>query len=109
MADHCTISAITPVPEQHQWCQVRRWQPAITAAKLRRLVARGTLSEQQAEEIFAQKGKQPVHLPFVQFNSRSSGERFKLYLDQRVYEQPNASTGAFNRYGLSQTAALPWF
>ncbi|GGY57564.1 type I-F CRISPR-associated endoribonuclease Cas6/Csy4 [Bacterioplanes sanyensis] len=107
MRDHCNIGTLSPVPGEHQWCQVRRWQPPITAAKLRRLVARGSVSEQQAEAIFAQKGKQPVHLPFLQLNSRSSGERFKLYIDQRISEGPSA--GSFNYYGLSQTATVPWF
>jgi CRISPR-associated endonuclease Csy4 len=106
LKDYSSVSAINPVPSTVQYIQVKRAQPKKTAARLRRAIKRGSISEQEAKTIFAEK--QLLKKPFFQFQSLSTGQRFPLFIDQG---KPQAETvkGEFTSYGLSDKATVPWF
>ena len=49
-----------------------------------------------------------ITLPFVQISSRSTGQRFALFIEHgQLQSQP--ALGRFNHYGLSTEATVPWF
>lgn len=107
MRDHCDISDIQPVPTVSQWLLVKRKQPNLTNAKMRRLIQRNAITEEQAELLMADKTKRKLPLPFIQLKSISTGESFRLHIEQQVVNSP--VNGSFNRYGLSQQATVPLF
>jgi len=50
-----------------------------------------------------------LQLPFVTIGSASTGQpAFPLFINQH-YNLPSAIAGAFNSYGLSPVATIPWF
>jgi CRISPR-associated endonuclease Csy4 len=107
MRDHCDISKIDLVPEVKEWCRVKRRQPILSAAKMRRNIKRETYSEMEAEVIWANSKSKALKGPYVQLRSGSSGQNFRLYIEQiRV---KNEMVGRFNNYGLSSEATVPWF
>jgi CRISPR-associated endonuclease Csy4 len=105
LSDYFDNADITSIPTDHRWCFVKRIQPKISAAKARRMVARGSISEEHAQRFYDSK----AHLtgyPFIRIVSRSSGQHYRLYIDQAECEPP-AMIQRFNTFGLG--AAVPWF
>ncbi len=107
MRDHCEISTIETVPDAVQWRLVRRRQPKLTAAKVRRGIKRGNYTKEQAQTLWSESKDRLLKGPFVQLKSISSGEPFRLYIEQ--LPQPGPCLGSFNRYGLATEATIPWF
>lgn len=107
MRDHCDMSTINLVPEVTEWCQVRRRQPVLTAAKLRRNIKRDFYDESTAESIWLKAKGRTLDGPYAQLKSLSNGHQFRLYIEQR--QQDNEVKGSFNNYGLSYEATVPWF
>ena len=103
--DYCIISAPREVPSKHLWYQVTRVQPKMSAAKVRRLVSRGSLSAAEAETML----RKPSSLsnPYVQVRSLSRGQAFRLFVDQRLADTPPKTAQTFNTYGLG--GVIPWF
>ena len=107
MRDHLDISKIESVPEIKEWCQVKRRQPILSAAKVRRNIKRETYSEMEAEVIWANSTNKALKGPYAQLRSGSSGQTFRLYIEQ--LRRQNEVLGRFNSYGLSREATVPWF
>lgn len=107
MRDHCEISPINVVPDITEWRQVKRRQPILSAAKVRRNIKRETYSEMEAEVIWANSTSKALKGPYAQLRSGSSGQMFRIYIEQlRVKSEV---IGRFNSYGLSSEATVPWF
>ncbi|CRI67085.1 conserved hypothetical protein [Thiocapsa sp. KS1] len=49
-----------------------------------------------------------LSLPWIEVRSTSTGQHFRLFIDQKVRPGPPVP-GRFSPYGLSATATLPWF
>jgi CRISPR-associated endonuclease Csy4 len=110
MGDHVQILGIKTVPDQaQQHCRVRRVQPKSNVDRLRRRQMRrhGFTLEEAAMRI-PDTAEQYVTLPFLQIKSLSTGQQFRLFIDQSK-PVPQAVPGEFNSYGLSLTATVPWF
>lgn len=109
MRDHVTLTPPAPVPSTAQHRVVRRVQVKSNPERLRRrLIRRQTLDEAQARERIPDESARVTHLPFVQLRSSSTGQNFRLFIEHGPL-QPNAASGEFNAYGLSQGATIPWF
>lgn len=104
---HCT--SIKEVPASvTQHARFKRVQFDTNVERLaRRRIKRkgGTLEEALAH--YAGFNDQQSNLPFVNIQSLSKDERFRLFIDQDILDQ--AEGGEFNCYGLSKTATVPWF
>lgn len=104
---HCT--SIKEVPASvTKHARFRRVQFDTNVERLaRRRMKRkgGTLEEALAH--YAGFNDQQSNLPFVNIQSLSKDERFRLFIDQDILDQ--AEGGEFNCYGLSKTATVPWF
>lgn len=103
-SDYYRVGALREVPTDHERRVVRRLQPNLSAAKIRRLLKRGSVTEERAAELLEGKGR--LDAPFVQLRSSSSGQRFKLFFEQ-VSVGVGRAEDRFNAYGFG--AAVPWF
>jgi len=109
MSDHLTVSAVQPLPEDVGYRVVRRVQPKTNAERLRRRYRRRhDVSDEEAHRLIPDSIEKRVSLPFVTLRSASTDQRFALFVLHGPV-QNEAITGAFNSYGLSQTATVPWF
>ncbi|MDO9203784.1 MAG: type I-F CRISPR-associated endoribonuclease Cas6/Csy4 [Hydrogenophaga sp.] len=112
MRDHLDLSPASPVPTHARHRQVKRVQTQSSPERLRRrLMKRHNLTEAQAAERIPDTAAQLAALPSVWVRSSSTGQAFRLFIQHGpLSEEPiSGATGAFNAYGLSQGASVPWF
>lgn len=109
MRDHVALSELLPVPESVQYRVVRRVQALSNLERLqRRCIKRHGVNEQEARRRYAGASVQHLELPFVSIRSQSTGQHFRLFVEQgALLSEPQA--GLFGCYGLSATATVPWF
>lgn len=109
MRDHVACKDVQAVPNNAQHIFVRRAQAKSNTERLvRRYAKRKGISEDEARMQYQAVKPEKLRLPFVTLNSQSSGQRFSLFI-QQTKSQESLQAGDFNRYGLSQTATVPWF
>lgn len=109
LRDYTQVSEIQPVPDNAAYRVVKRVQVKSSAKRLRRRsVAKGWLTQEQAENQIPLSKEKRSNLPYLQLKSASTGQMFKLFIEQGPI-QPIPSTGEFSAYGLSATATIPWF
>ncbi len=112
MSGYCSLGEIKPVPGNVNYRAVFRRQPTMSAAKLRRLAARGSITEAEFEGYMAKASQRQrrmcKQLPYVELVSGSTGQRHRRYIEQgALCETPTA--GLFDQFGLSRGATIPWF
>lgn len=109
MGDYSRVSAIQDVPAVCQYRTVRRVQAKSVWNKRRRSIAKGWLTEEEAEtRIPDSQQKDLKHLPFLQIKSLSNGNNMRVYIEHGEIVTALVD-GTFNSYGLSTTATIPWF
>lgn len=109
MRDHIDVGTTKAVPSGCTYRVVRRIQAKSNAERLRRRsVKKGWLSSEEAVEQIPLTKERRLKLPFVQLKSSSSGQQFRLFIDQGP-ELPEPQQGSFSSYGLSATGTVPWF
>jgi CRISPR-associated endonuclease Csy4 len=109
MRDHVSLAIPMLVPSNAQHRSVRRIQAKSSPERLRRrLMHRHDLDENQARQRIPDDSARFVRLPFVQLRSTSTGQNFRLFLDQGPIQDISVR-GEFNSYGLSQSGTVPWF
>ncbi|MCD1651618.1 type I-F CRISPR-associated endoribonuclease Cas6/Csy4 [Halomonas meridiana] len=109
MRDHTQVSAVLEVPAGAQHINVARKQfNTGSESRAKRYAKRHSISEEEARSIYAKVAARRIELPFVQINSRSTQQRFSLFIE---HGKPAASSseGSFSHYGLSPSATVPWF
>ncbi|MFI0473626.1 type I-F CRISPR-associated endoribonuclease Cas6/Csy4 [Halomonas sp. HMF6819] len=109
MRDHVSVSDVCEVPADATHLMVTRRQfNTGSPSRAKRYAKRHDVSESEAREIYAEVATKRIELPFVQITSRSTQQRFALFIE---HGKPQAVpiAGAFNHYGLSPTATVPWF
>lgn len=108
--DHMQVKTISPVPEGHRNCRVRRVQAKSNAERLRRRYCNRHpgVTIKDAEKLIPDSREKRLRLPYIQLKSKSTEQNFRLFLEQDT-EQQQAISGEFNSYGLSRTATVPWF
>lgn len=109
MSDHTRCDTPKPIPTEVKHRRVQRRQVKSNAERLRRrrMKRKGETYEQAAQAI-PNSVEQKSTLPFATLSSNSTGELFKLFIDQGeplTAERP----GLFSSYGLSKGATIPWF
>jgi CRISPR-associated endonuclease Csy4 len=106
---YCTITEIKQVPEKVQYRTISRWQSNMSKSHYRRLLKRGSITEEQARKYKAKMMQtQMTDLPYVEIESGSTGHRHRRYFKfGELVDQP--IEGEFNQFGLSATATIPWF
>ncbi|WP_168015100.1 type I-F CRISPR-associated endoribonuclease Cas6/Csy4 [Halomonas salinarum] len=100
---------ILPVPDNALHCVVRRRQfKTGNDSQVKRYARRHAIDLEEAQARFARTNEPRIPLPFVSLSSRSSKQRFALFIEHGE-PQPTPISGHFNHYGLSTEATVPWF
>ena len=103
---HCTsIKAVPPV-EQYAYFKRVQFDSNIERLARRRAKRKGESLEEALMHYSGFK-EQQSKLPFVNMQSLSKDERFRLFIHRKLVSQ--AESGEFSCYGLSKTATVPWF
>lgn len=109
LSDYTTVSTILPVPDKCQYRVVLRVQAKSSVERLyRRSVKNGRLTAEEAEAKINAGKDQLLKQPFIQLKSQSSGQTFRLFIQQGKLSG-SSLPGRFSNYGLSDTATVPWF
>ena len=108
MSGYCQQSEIKPVPKDTGFRTVSRKQPTMSPAKLRRLIKRGSMTEEQAREYKTKMFSKGLENPYLELTSGSNGQRHRRYIEfGPLLDSP--VEGVFDQFGLSKTATIPWF
>ena len=108
MVGYCKIGDILPVPPQVKYCRVFRIQPNMSPAKLRRLIKRGSIAEDETHRYKSKMISQCLFKPYIELTSGSTGHRHRRYIAFGPL-QDKPVEGKFDQFGLSSTATVPWF
>lgn len=109
MRDHTHISELLAVPADAKYINVARKQfNTGSPSRAKRYAKRHNITEDEARKIYAKVTERRIELPFVQVSSRSTQQRFSLFIE---HGKPvaDATQGMFSHYGLSPSATVPWF
>ena len=109
MRDHVCVGELMAVPSNVKYRVVRRVQAQSNPERLRRRYAkRHEVGGADLTERFPDEAGERLALPFVSLRSVSTGQHFRLFIEQGpLLDEPRA--GEFSCYGLSSTATVPWF
>lgn len=104
------LGAVVPVPlSVLGYCTVRRRQAQSNPDRLRRrMMRRKGITWEQAVQALPDACGEMLDLPFVQLHSSSTGENFRLFIEQGALRQ-EATEGTFSQYGLSSKTTIPFF
>ncbi len=113
MRDHTRTLGPLPVPSDAKVVTVRRRQAKSSGERIRRrlarrLAAREGISYEVAMTKVSEPRENRLDLPFLQLRSQSTGQDYRLYIEQREVET-GLVDGQFSFHGLSRTATLPLF
>jgi CRISPR-associated endonuclease Csy4 len=107
MNDHVKVGTINQTPLHTKQVAYRRIQTKSSTERLiKRRMKRHNLNLEEATELYLNSKPKPLHFPYINLKSQSTGQIFKLFILQE--EQENSS-GLFNTYGLSKGGTVPLF
>lgn len=108
MSSYCEVSQIQPVPDGVKFRNISRKHVKMSQSKLRRLLKRGSISEDEAQQYRAKMFSQGLDNPYIELMSASNGHKHRRYIDfGELLDQP--ISGNFDQFGLSKMATVPWF
>lgn len=107
--DHLRHTGIARVPDHasHRVVGRRQFQSNVERLRRRRMKRKGESAEQAARAIPDSAADKP-HLPYIHLRSHSTGQTYCLFIELGPL-QSTPTQGAFNTYGLSRQASIPWF
>lgn len=109
MRELLQVGDIRKVPEKSAHRVVRRRQYKTNAERLRRRrMTRHNESYEEAARKIPDSIERRVNTPYVLVRSQSSGQAFSLFIEHGECRD-TPIMGAFNTYGLSKGATVPWF
>ncbi|EAT59364.1 type I-F CRISPR-associated endoribonuclease Cas6/Csy4 [Chlorobium ferrooxidans] len=108
LLDHLRVGDVQEVPTRVRHVSVKRIQCKSSAERIRRRqIKRHQLSDEDALTHIPDSIQKQLTLPYVTLKSDSTGQSFRLFIDQQIAENP--VTGTFNAYALSNGATVPMF
>ena len=108
MNGYCVISDITPVPGDTKFRTVSRKQITMTQSKLKRLIKRGSIPEEEVKQYKAKMFSQGLDNPYLELQSSSNGHKHRRYIEFGDLKTVPVA-GSFDCFGLSKQATVPWF
>ncbi len=106
--DHITIQDITPIPANVAYRTVRRVQTKSAHKKRKRSIAKGWLTQEEAQLRIPDSQQHILTQPFIELLSLSNRNRMKVFIEHGPLVT-TSTQGHFNSYGLSATSTIPWF
>jgi CRISPR-associated endonuclease Csy4 len=108
LLDHLRVGDVQEVPKRVSYVTVKRVQCKSSAERIRRRqIKRHQLSDEDALIRIPDSVQKQLTLPYVTLKSDSTGQSFRLFLNQQIKRNP--VTGTFNAYALSDEATVPMF
>ena len=108
MIGYCKVSEIKQVPADTKFRTVSRKQSTMSQSKLKRLMKRGSISEEEIKAYKAKMLSKGLDNPYVELVSGSNGNKHCRYIEfGELLDKP--VEGEFDQFGLSKTATVPWF
>ena len=95
LAGYCKVSAIQTIPEKVVYRTISRKQSNMTEAKLRRLIKRGSISQDEIKGYKAKMFQQGLDNPYLELESTSTGHKHRRYLVFGELEQ-SVNMGRFD-------------
>ena len=108
LSGYCDVSSIQAIPNKVTYRTISRIQSNMTDAKLRRLIKRGSISEDKIKGYKAKMFQQGLDNPYLELESMSTGHKHRRYIAFGEFAQ-SITAGDFDFFGLSKTATIPWF
>lgn len=108
LSGYCQISEITPIPQQVKYRAVSAKRSNLSNSKLRRLVARGSIDKDGEKRYKIKMLSQGFDNPYLDLFSSSTGQVHRKFFEFSEIKH-EAVQGAFDSYGLSKGATVPWF
>ena len=106
--EFCKISKIETIPEKIEHRTVSRIQQNMTEAKLRRLIKRGTIPEEDVKKYRIKMMQGGLENPYVELVSMSNGKLHRRFIEFGELQEKEIK-GEFDSFGLSKTSTVPWF
>lgn len=109
LAGYCELSGVLPIPEKIiGYRTVSRIRQNMSNAKLQRLIKRGSITDKEAKAYEIKMIETGLSNPYLEMESTSNGHKHRRYLQfGELRSEP--IKGAFDQFGLSKTATVPWF
>ena len=104
----CKVTKIEPVPKHVQYRTVSRIQQNMTEAKLRRLIKRGTIPEEDIKKYRIKMFQGGLDNPYVELMSMSNGQLHRRFIEFGELQEASVA-GEFDVFGLSKSSTVPWF
>ncbi len=108
LVGYCDVSAIQEIPGEVSYRTISRKQSNMTGAKLRRLIKRGSITQDEAKGYKAKMFQQGIDNPYLELESTSNGHKHRRYIQFGELSK-QATKGEFDQFGLSTKATIPWF
>ncbi|MBE3662718.1 type I-F CRISPR-associated endoribonuclease Cas6/Csy4 [Vibrio navarrensis] len=108
LVGYCQISEVLSVPEQVQYRVISAKRRNLSSAKLRRLIARGSINKEGEQRYKKKMLSQSIKAPYLDLQSGSTGQKYRKFFEFGEMRSIPTS-GKFDSYGLSQSATVPWF
>jgi len=107
-AEFCKVSKIEAIPEKVQHRTVSRVQQNMTEAKLRRLIKRGNIPEEDIKKYRIKMFQGGLDNPYVELRSMSNGQMHRRFMEFGELQDTEVK-GEFDLFGLSKVSTIPWF
>lgn len=108
MSGYCKVSEIQTVPADTKFRTISRKQTTMSQSKLKRLIKRGSIPEDDIKQYKAKMFTKGLDNPYVELVSGSNGQKHRRYIEfGELLDSPVG--GEFDQFGLSKTATVPWF
>jgi CRISPR-associated endonuclease Csy4 len=106
--EFCKVSNIEPIPKKVQHRTISRVQQNMTEAKLRRLIKRGNIPEEDIKKYRIKMFQGGLDNPYVELRSMSNGQLHRRFIEFGEL-QDSETKGKFDLFGLSKVVTIPWF
>lgn len=108
MRSFCIISSIQNVPKNVKFRTVSRKQITVSQSKLRRLIKRGSIQENEIYIYNEKIESTKINGPYLDLISGSNGHKHRRYIVLgELIDCPRI--GDFDQFGLSKIGTIPWF
>ncbi|KAF3983774.1 MAG: type I-F CRISPR-associated endoribonuclease Cas6/Csy4 [Methylococcales symbiont of Hymedesmia sp. n. MRB-2018] len=105
---YCDVSPIQVISSKVSYRTISRKQSNMTEAKLRRLVKRGSIAQDEIKRYKAKIFQQGMDNAYLELESTSTKHKHRRYI-QFGELQDTPIIGDFDSFGLSKTTTIPWF
>jgi len=105
---YCYIEQVKEIPNEVVFKKISRIRSNMSQSKLRRLIKRGSISENEISIYMEKMLKNNLLNPYLDLYSESTKRTFRMFFQFSNF-LTEAQAGEFDSYGLSDDATIPWF